>query len=254
MVIAIIAILASMILPALSKAKAKAQRTTCINNQKQMSLAMKMYADDNGDWLAFPNWGNTYVGWLYAPSGGNPPIIDEGANLLNLISVYEKGQWYKYMPNPKAYLCPTDITRPSYQKLTSKGGRPNKLSSYVQDGAVCGFDNVPAANGGGRTTKLTSAWSGMCYLLWEPDDTALKDDGTPIDWFEFNDASNFPAPPEGIGKLHGGKGGTILALAGHVQFLTFNQFQNDSTTPSGQGPGPGGKTYLWWSVYRGDGH
>ncbi len=48
-VIAIIAILAAMLLPALSKAKAKAQQTSCINSQKQIVLAMTMWADENND-------------------------------------------------------------------------------------------------------------------------------------------------------------------------------------------------------------
>ncbi|HQC42739.1 MAG TPA: type II secretion system protein, partial [Verrucomicrobiota bacterium] len=46
-VIAIIAILAGMILPALGKAKEKAQRTTCVGNFKQILLTMTMYTSDN---------------------------------------------------------------------------------------------------------------------------------------------------------------------------------------------------------------
>src|SRR5438876_5856 len=66
-VIAIIGILAALLLPALAAAKDKALRTTCINNQKQMSLALRMYADDNTDFLAPPNWdggGTLGPGWL----------------------------------------------------------------------------------------------------------------------------------------------------------------------------------------------
>src|SRR5437016_14002142 len=50
-VIAIIAILASMLLPVLGKAKTKSQGISCLNNTKQLTLAWRMWADDNNDLL-----------------------------------------------------------------------------------------------------------------------------------------------------------------------------------------------------------
>jgi prepilin-type N-terminal cleavage/methylation domain-containing protein/prepilin-type processing-associated H-X9-DG protein len=60
-VIAIIAILAAMLLPALAKAKEKAQRTVCMNNVKQLSLAMLSYAFENND--KFPRGTSGYWIW-----------------------------------------------------------------------------------------------------------------------------------------------------------------------------------------------
>ena len=52
-VIAIIAILASMLLPALARAKQKAHAASCMSNNKQLTLAWRMYSEDNGDRIPF---------------------------------------------------------------------------------------------------------------------------------------------------------------------------------------------------------
>jgi prepilin-type N-terminal cleavage/methylation domain-containing protein len=73
-VIAIIAILAALLLPALSRAKNQAAKVTDLNNLRQIMLALQIYTGDANDVLPPPNWDNggfyssqgTHTGWLYA--------------------------------------------------------------------------------------------------------------------------------------------------------------------------------------------
>ena len=73
-VIAIIAILASLLLPALAKAKQKGQSTVCLNDLKQVGLAMLMFADEHDDMIPRGTAGNSPRWWLefmpYVPEGG----------------------------------------------------------------------------------------------------------------------------------------------------------------------------------------
>jgi prepilin-type N-terminal cleavage/methylation domain-containing protein/prepilin-type processing-associated H-X9-DG protein len=257
-VIAIIAILAAMLLPALAKAKDQAVKTTCTNNLKQMGLATHMYSDDNKDMLAYCNWdgGNTadptgYNGWLYTlnvpqglPDQGSSTIPDPYAAPFTSGSpsgAWLSGLWYQYMKNYKSYLCPKDIMSKDYLETAAAGGRNNKLSSYVMDGAACCFGTT----GDPYSCKITQVWSPMCYLLWEPNENTLGP-GNP-GAFEFNDGSNFPdvgpGNGEGIGPLHD-NGGNMLALDGHVDFTSSNVFYRIADLHGG---GPGGRGLVWWA-------
>jgi len=263
-VIAIIAILAAMLLPALAMAKSHAQAITCTNNQRQLADALHMYADDNGDRLAFANWDGGAAGypqgWLYYVTNGAIPDPGPNGRYVDAKNIaYQTGLWFPYTPNGQSYLCPVDIKSKTYALPASQGGRNNRMSSYVMNGAQCGYQNSNLKEM--TKTKTTDAWNAMCYIMWEPDENA-DGPGNP-GAFEFNDAANYPRATgvmgssgtgEGIGRLHNKKGGNIMAMAGHVVFITTKAFANDSlSVGTTRAPGPGGKTFLWWDPYTANG-
>ena len=112
-VIAIIAILAGMLLPALSKAKSKAQGIGCINNGKQLSVAWTMYAGDHQDSLVRNGTGGGVDqqgwvgGWIQADSKGVPVNANDCTNFSLLKPPH--GKLWDYNQTPAIYKCPADL-------------------------------------------------------------------------------------------------------------------------------------------------
>jgi prepilin-type N-terminal cleavage/methylation domain-containing protein/prepilin-type processing-associated H-X9-DG protein len=96
-VIAIIAILASMLLPALAKAREKARSISCVSNQKQIALAMLMYADDNGE----------HVPPVYYYIDGDY-ILPNGTTRSGHVAVLWHTMLYPYLKSIPVYNCPSD--------------------------------------------------------------------------------------------------------------------------------------------------
>ena len=180
-VIAIIAILAAMLLPALAKAKQSSYRVVDLNNLKQFGVAMNMVASDNNDVMPWPNWASGeqtshQQGWLYAlnPAAGGPARFK-----------VETGSYWPVLITPKMYFCPSDDTNSALFKL-----RPQQISSYVMNGAVCGF-----SRGLNPPVKLSRlAPTGVAF--WECNNTTALDNQT-----LFNDGAS--SPDENTSGRHG---------------------------------------------------
>ena len=141
-VIAIIAILSALILPALSKARMRAQAISCLNNLRQLGLACQLYADDHENYLPYNlvmtpsafhtnlNWVNNFMTWDLSADNTNRTTIT-GASL----AAYTGG-------NTAIYRCPADNTLSSIQRAA---GWNERLRSYSLNAMLGNAGNFSAS-------------------------------------------------------------------------------------------------------------
>jgi prepilin-type N-terminal cleavage/methylation domain-containing protein/prepilin-type processing-associated H-X9-DG protein len=133
-VIAIIAILAAMLLPALSGAKVRAQAIACMNNNRQLGLGFLMYAADNNGTLP-----STWT-WVNGGLNYNPGNTDN-TNLTRLLG----GQVGPYVKNAGVYKCPADRSIGRFVDITLPRVRSISMSQMIRqpDQAESGHSTSP---------------------------------------------------------------------------------------------------------------
>jgi prepilin-type N-terminal cleavage/methylation domain-containing protein len=192
-VMAIIAILAALLLPALNRAKSKARRTGCVNNLRQIHTGSLLYAEDYRDflppWRGYPPYSDegkmnlmseshfsryvwidenhSHTRWRIAPEVAQP----DGCHYQNAGFLYPA----KYVGDGRIYFCPAltsgEYSEPFYEPLLTSD-------------AIKGVQNAASPDGWHRRYQKTSQFEGHklfgCDVITSPDPvfTAhLKDEG-----------------------------------------------------------------------------
>ena len=142
--IAIIAILAAMLLPALSKAKAKAMNIKCVSNQKQLTLCWIMYSNDFQDRLV-PNWLATTQAWI----GG---VVHELPGATNVLEI-QNGKLFTYNSTVEIYQCPAARDLPNALKNNPAMNGKRLVRSLSMSGRMGGGDAIDASRYGAADTS-----------------------------------------------------------------------------------------------------
>ncbi|HNQ89745.1 MAG TPA: prepilin-type N-terminal cleavage/methylation domain-containing protein [Verrucomicrobiota bacterium] len=132
-VIAIIAILAALLLPALTKAKAKAQGVQCMNNHRQLCIAWRMYTEDNNDTLLYASEdpGNTAT---YAASWVTGTLDFDPNNRANWdpdVGIKKSPMWPYCGKNLDIWRCPSDKSTITVNRVVKNRVRSMSMNLYL---------------------------------------------------------------------------------------------------------------------------
>ena len=212
-VIAIIGILAGLLLPTLSKAKERGQRTRCIANVKQILLATHLYVHDHNDILPYTGWshGTTLVpNWCYNRHSVGTPSDDR----------VDEGQLWPYHKQRLIYWCPRESTNNVFFRA-----RDTQIGGYVMNGSVSAFGTSPT--GRPYVSYKMALFKAHYMIYWEPDEQNSE--------YYDNLAST---PNEGCTRRH--NDGVVLGLfGGTTEYMKFKAYAQEAGIGGYRGVRPG---------------
>jgi prepilin-type N-terminal cleavage/methylation domain-containing protein/prepilin-type processing-associated H-X9-DG protein len=218
-VIGIIAILVSLLLPALQKARQQANQVKCESNIRQLLQCVTMYISESKMSLPFCNWeGNVNstdqygYGWLFAtttgPRSGNwpPGLAGSWDTTMPPVNGVMTGVLWQYNKSMGIYHCP--LYNPDFATGT------NFLTSYLMNGAECGYGSYNSKTPGYKVSKFRP--SDYDVLFWEVEEASGSQNNAPHPGPPWNDGSSQPQE-EWLASRHY-KGANVGCFDGHVEW------------------------------------
>ena len=275
-VIAIIAILAAMLLPALAKAKAKAQTTQCLSNLRQWGLSIAMYAGEANDMLPRDGTDNSkmYAVDTYVTSGpGSPQDPYAWFDSLPGLVGDKPLSYYYTLPGPAYKKLPVPVdggynggTQGKIWHCPGAKVQDQTLTEFLQSGTYGLFSYVMNIDLK-ATVPIGAAYSALNYpqmpklaTIPNPSATVMLTETTFSPIYEnilpggTTDASRngiFPcARSYRFPNRHQGIGGNIVFLDGHSSFYKRTYITNGATADSGAMRAEKDNPDVIWDIYR----
>jgi prepilin-type N-terminal cleavage/methylation domain-containing protein/prepilin-type processing-associated H-X9-DG protein len=201
-VIAIIAILAGMLLPALAKAKQKASGISCLNNQKQLTLATVLYCTDFNDRIV-PNLLADTNAWI----GGSVQALPGATNIADI----RAGRLFPYNRSEMIYRCPADKLPFKVGGRTFVRVRSYSLNGMMGENTAWAADNVhPGIKENRKFTDIKNPSASQASFFLDEEADCIDDGYFAVDSWQSANWRNV------IASRHG-KGGMLSFADGHAE-------------------------------------